>query len=265
MDNLRIILILLGVVIVALIYLWERLQSKNNLEKYRAPLSDFSEDEPGLVIRTTTRYDDDLSSELADLKNFMGEVSLSDVSEELNTNFSSELNEKSEENANIGNADNANSNSNSANLADKNNILKENNHSELTEHIVILHIVAMEQESIKGLDILMAAKKMGFEFGDMNIFHYYNGKSSTETPALFNLVNMYEPGYFVLEDMENYLTKGISVFASLVNDDKAISKFETMLDVTKKMASLLKCDLLGPDKLPITEETVTNIYLQFRQ
>jgi FtsZ-interacting cell division protein ZipA len=65
--------------------------------------------------------------------------------------------------------------------------------------------------------------------------------------------------------MEKFFTKGVSVFASLVNDDNAISIFETMLDVTKKMASLLKSELLGPDKLPITEETVTKIHLQLRQ
>ncbi|MGY8815198.1 MAG: cell division protein ZipA C-terminal FtsZ-binding domain-containing protein [Gammaproteobacteria bacterium] len=263
MDNLRLILILLGIGIVALIYIFERIQSKNNLGKNRAPLSDFAEDEPGLVIRTTTRYDDDLSTELADLKNFMDEVPQSDVSEVFNTNISSKLNEELVENANISNTENGYSNS--ANLADSNNVLKENNQIESTEHIVVLHIVAKEQEHVKGLDILIAAKKMGFVFGDMNIFHYYDGTSSSQTPALFNLVNMYEPGYFVFEDMENYFTKGISVFASLANDDKAIAKFETMLGITKKTASLLKCEMLGPDKLPITEETVRSIHNQLQQ
>jgi cell division protein ZipA len=263
MDDLRLILILFGIGFIALIYFWERIQSKNNLEKYRARSSDFAEDEPGLVIRTTTRYDDDLSSELADLKNFMGEAPETEVNEEFNAIINSEFDEELEENTILGDTDDGNSNSDG--LADSNEMIRENNHSETTEHIVILHIVAIEQESIKGLDILMAAKKMGFVFGEMNIFHYYNSKSSAEIPALFSMVNMYEPGVFVLEDMEKFFTKGVSVFASLVNDDNAISIFETMLDVTKKMASLLKSELLGPDKLPITEETVTKIHLQLRQ
>ena len=75
MDNLRIILLILGVIIVAAIYLWARSQRKNNLYDFHTIPSSEDDDETPMVITTGSKFDGDITSELANLNNIMSESS----------------------------------------------------------------------------------------------------------------------------------------------------------------------------------------------
>jgi cell division protein ZipA len=274
MDNLRIILIILGIGIIAMIYIWERIQNKNNIEQYRAPFSEYDDDEPGLVITTTTKYDDDVSAELANLKNFMGEAEQDKLDHEfdvlLRDKLSSEPEDTSDNDNNGEKNDYANNNigSDVSDIDTGSEELDGDPVSDITrtnEHLVVLYIVARDDNLILGNDLQQVANNLGFVFGAMNIYHYYDEHSSTEATSLFNLVNMFEPGYFDQENMAGFSTRGISVFANLSIDEKAISTFEAMLEIADKMATYLDCELLGSDKNPLNEETIHNIYRHLRE
>ncbi|MDX1518741.1 MAG: cell division protein ZipA C-terminal FtsZ-binding domain-containing protein, partial [Gammaproteobacteria bacterium] len=69
------------------------------------------------------------------------------------------------------------------------------------EQLLVLVIAPDAQEFFNGLDILTATKAAGMKFGNMNIFHHY-GPGDRKLPApLFSLANLYEPGEFDLKSM----------------------------------------------------------------
>jgi cell division protein ZipA len=115
---------------------------------------------------------------------------------------------------------------------------------------------------IKGEDLESVAGTHGFEFGEMDIFHYHGEDNRGKTDSLFSLVNMYEPGYFAPDAMEGFSTRGVSIFASLPVDGTGEPVFRKMLDVTARMAEEMDCVVWGPDKQPLTVDAIKNIYQQ---
>jgi FtsZ-interacting cell division protein ZipA len=263
MDNLRLILIVLGIVIVLAIYLWERYQSKHDPEKYRTSLPEFDDDSK-IIINTKTTFDDDVSSELADLKNFMRESNQIFTDDDMDAILSDKLFDKMDDEAEAGINGIDDEQTNEFDTPEHGVTVQssENDNKQQKETIVILHIVSTGNNLILGRELVAVVDQLGFTFGDMNIFHYYDKDDSTTRRSLFSLVNMYEPGYFDYKNMADFKTRGISVFASLANDRSGDNIFESMLAVTKHLAELLGCVVLGPDRSPLTEETIKQIQTQ---
>lgn len=108
--------------------------------------------------------------------------------------------------------------------------------SELPEQeVLVLNVRMDEGEGISGASLLPMLLTLGFKFGDQDIFHRHvnsNGKG----PVLFSLANMFKPGVFDIDNLENFTTQGVSLFMILPIEGDAHQVFNMMHNAARKIA-----------------------------
>ena len=103
----------------------------------------------------------------------------------------------------------------------------------------------------------------GLVHGDMNIYHYFR-KPKLEFEAnrgqrLFSVASMVEPGYFDPEDMSTYRTPGIALFLQLPGPIDGVLAFEKMHQVAVMIAKQLSGILCDDKRNKITLQTITHL------
>lgn len=120
---------------------------------------------------------------------------------------------------------------------------------DLANDIVVLTVVAQPGHEFSSYDLLHAIYAAGFEFGDMNIFHYYDNTAAGQKAALFSLASATEPGEFDLDRIGNYSCSGLTLFTVLSNVNNPRYAFDLMLRAAEQLADDLNGELrAGPRK-----------------
>ncbi|WGL17414.1 cell division protein ZipA [Microbulbifer bruguierae] len=122
------------------------------------------------------------------------------------------------------------------------------------EEVLILNIMAPENDCFEGNDLLRVLLSSGLRFGDMNIFHYHCGEAG-EGPALFSLANIVVPGTFDMSEMEDFTTPGISLFLALPAEVEALKAFDTLLHAARSIAEQLGGELKDENRSVFTAQT----------
>ena len=94
-------------------------------------------------------------------------------------------------------------------------------------------------EVFQGMDILRTLNHVGMEFGEMGIFHKTIENDNKSVETLFSAANMFEPGSFDLKKIESENCRGLVFFMELptaVDDGIAL---ETLVTTTERVAKLL--------------------------
>ena len=89
--------------------------------------------------------------------------------------------------------------------------------------------------SVQGAVLLQMMTELGCKFGDMGIFHRYE-QTSGNGPLIFSVANMFNPGTFDLDNIENFETEGVALFMTLPIDYDGQQAFNMMLNAAKKLA-----------------------------
>ncbi|WP_406663575.1 cell division protein ZipA [Gallaecimonas sp. GXIMD1310] len=132
------------------------------------------------------------------------------------------------------------------------------------EQVLVLHVVAGEQEPIDGAELLPLLLSLGLKFGDMDIFHRHL-EASGRGPVLFSLANMVNPGTFDLDNMEQFTSRGLALFMTLPNEGDAMKAFAMMLSAAQKLAEEFGCQVLDGDRNLVTQQTVQHYQGQIRE
>ncbi len=125
--------------------------------------------------------------------------------------------------------------------------------------ILQINLVA-KGDQFEGNDILRAAYDTGLEAGDMDIFHRYPpGKQAGEAPVVFSMASMVEPGIFPLEDMGEFSTPGLTLFARLPGPMDGLAVFADILFTAERLASILGGELQDETHSHLTKQTVEHL------
>jgi cell division protein ZipA len=89
--------------------------------------------------------------------------------------------------------------------------------------------------SVQGAVLLQMMTELGCKFGEMGIFHRYE-QTSGNGPLIFSVANMFNPGTFDLDNIENFETEGVAMFMTLPLDYDGQQAFNMMLNAAKKLA-----------------------------
>lgn len=125
-----------------------------------------------------------------------------------------------------------------------------------SENILVIYITADLPASFKGPEILKAVASADMEYGDMRIFHYFGPDRKHARQPLFSLANITEPGYFVLEDMPTFTTRGLALFLRLPAEMGGDLAFEFMLECAQNLAQSLGGSLRGADRTILDEAAI---------
>lgn len=253
MNDLRLILLVIGLVLIAIIYLWE-ITKQRRLQR-RQTISQSAPDEHFADIRITPEpdADSDVSGTLAGLNEVLADSRTRDDTISDESIFQAdEVSEEQEEPAfrtdtqDMFTTTGIDEEALSRTLADT-SFGQESPAAVTEDNLITLHITALPIRPFSGNDILDAVNHVGLEYGDMNIFHHYGIGDMQIGRPLFSLSDMFEPGDFDLEHIDAHSTRGLSMFFCLPVPVDGLLVFELMLNTAQRISDLLGGEIRGPD------------------
>lgn len=111
------------------------------------------------------------------------------------------------------------------------------------EKIIVIYIVAGAASALDGNALQTALEDAGLEYGDMKIFHYRGEGDEFKQRTLFSVANIHEPGTFDIDNMATMNTDGLAMFMCLPAPVGGDIAFEIMLDCARRLADQLGAEL----------------------
>lgn len=112
-------------------------------------------------------------------------------------------------------------------------------YDEIERKIVVLHVVTAGAH-FPGAAIEKAAKSVELRHGEMGIYHHHEKRSGK---VLFSMASMIEPGSFPADDMAHFSTPGLTLFTQLPGAADGRDIFNAMIAAGRQLAELLRGEL----------------------
>lgn len=129
------------------------------------------------------------------------------------------------------------------------------------DKIVYLYISRREERRINGSDLLDAAIKAGLNFGEMNIFH--RRQEGVKQPV-FSMANLTKPGYFDPGSWNVFDTPGVTLFLTLPAPVSALDAWDAMHATAQRLGELLEADVLDDSQCLLTRQRIAQIREEMR-
>jgi len=123
------------------------------------------------------------------------------------------------------------------------------------ERIVTLYVVAQDGYVLQGPELLVAGEKAGLVHGDLGIFHRLVD-SKSELGPVFSMANMVRPGVFDLARMDQFSTPGVVLFMTLPGPLSALDAWDMMLPAATRFSELLGAQLLDDQRSPLGRQRI---------
>jgi cell division protein ZipA len=129
------------------------------------------------------------------------------------------------------------------------------------DKIITLFLLASDNHVITGAELLQATVNTGMEYGDMNIFHRV--PEGAEKP-IFSMANAAKPGYFERDEWNTFETSGVVLFLTLPAPVNALDAWDSMLATGRRMAEILNTELLDEERNPFTRRREAQLREEMR-
>ena len=136
--------------------------------------------------------------------------------------------------------------------------------SEQPQVVLVLNVKSADDNPILGSALLPMLLTLGFKFGDQDIFHRHvnsNGKG----PVLFSLANMFKPGNFDIDNLENFTTHGISLFMILPTEGEPHQIFNMMHNAARKIAEEFSTQIYDGKRTLLTNQSLQQYVEKIRE
>ncbi|MFT4655062.1 MAG: cell division protein ZipA [Patiriisocius sp.] len=130
--------------------------------------------------------------------------------------------------------------------------------------VLVLNVRSSDENPISGASLLPMLLTLGFKFGEHDIFHRHvntNGKG----PILFSLTNMFKPGVFDIDNIENFSTYGLSLFMMLPIEGDPQQVFNMMHNAARKLSDEFGCRILDGNKVGLSKQSLQQYVERIRE
>ncbi len=124
------------------------------------------------------------------------------------------------------------------------------------ESVIVLTVMAREGQRFSGPLLLKVLQEVGLTHGELGIFHYHFPGNKG---ALFSVANILEPGRFVLSEIATLETPGLAVFMQLPAVVPGELALKTLLQKSRQIAAQLSGSLCDEERLPLSEEKLARL------
>lgn len=131
------------------------------------------------------------------------------------------------------------------------------------ERIVTLFVAMRPGDTLAGSDVVVAAEKAGLEFGDMGIFHRLASGKAGEGPV-FSMANMVKPGSFDMSKLDGLRTPGVTLFMTLPGPLPALDAWEMLLPTAQRLAELLDARVLDEERNTLGRQRIAHLRDELR-
>jgi len=235
MNELRLILLIFGLLLIVFIYLWESAKRKKKLRSRvdNYPTGEQLGEKPALNPKK--EFNIDVSDALRQFSHYLRQTRQSS-----NEDLKKDISEVESD-------------------TDTNKEQEPGNEIE-RQSIITLYVISRDPEGISGDKLMDVMDTTGFSFGDMDIFHYPIPSGDREE-NLFSLANIHEPGVFDISRMSTFSTRGVVIFLCLPASVEGERAFNLMLEKATEIAEMIDGQICDRNKLTLTEKDIN----RFRQ
>lgn len=131
--------------------------------------------------------------------------------------------------------------------------------SEKSGQAIILYVIAPLGRDFTGSAIRNAAEDLGMRFGEMKVFHYHGVGRLASTTGLYCLVNMLEPGSFDLNTLASARTEGLVLIMRLPPPVEGRLAFELLLHGACRLAEALGGEVRDAERRPLTPHELARL------
>lgn len=124
--------------------------------------------------------------------------------------------------------------------------------AEQAADVIPLYLIARNPSGFAGSELLPLFARLGFVFGEMEVYHYVNARGQT----LFSLMNGVAPGTFDLGALAQQTTPALALFLRLPIERQPGLALEQFLDLAYRMADELDATLLDDRREALSTESV---------
>jgi len=127
-----------------------------------------------------------------------------------------------------------------------------------TDRIFTLFVMAPKGVPFRGPMLLGAFEDAQLDYGDMQIFHRSEAVDGREQ-HLFSAANIKEPGFFDLSAMEHFTTEGIVLFLQVMSGVDAVRAFDAMVESARILAEELGGTVCDATRSVLTKQTISHM------
>jgi len=120
--------------------------------------------------------------------------------------------------------------------------------------LIVLNIMSPQGHFFTGEGIHAVMTSAGLTHGEHKIYHYMQDKT-----AIFSIANAIEPGFFDLENFQSISTPGLAVFMELPGPLECRKAFETLLEISQRLATALSGELCDENRSVLTQQTISHL------
>jgi cell division protein ZipA len=137
----------------------------------------------------------------------------------------------------------------------KNAVLSASQEKSMTfpPNLLVLSVMAERDTRFESYDLFQAIAAAGLQYGEMNIFHYYQ-PTAVGKIALFSLASANKPGDFDLNNIAEFSCSGLMLFMDIGQAPDPQSAFKLMLDTAERLAEDLDAVLCSDPLTPWNEK-----------
>jgi len=132
------------------------------------------------------------------------------------------------------------------------------------DKILSLHVVARSGKQFTGRELWNLLHEAGLQHDQMKIFSKTQD-SRPDSPVIFRVANLVNPGTFDADAIDAFTTPGVSLFLLLPTPIDNLLAFEQMLALAKRFVATFEGDLLGADRQELTEQAIDDARRQIRE
>lgn len=129
-------------------------------------------------------------------------------------------------------------------------------HSQQRNDTILILSVASNKKYFSGDAIMSAMRSLNLVPGPMDVFYRYDEHQEN---ILFTVASMVEPGTFPIQDMSRFTTSGLTLFGRLPSVRTGSEILEDMYETAQQLAAQLDGKLLDSQHQPLSEEIFTDM------
>ncbi len=245
-DQLRLILLLAGMVLVVVIYLWDRYKRSRSQLK-------------GLSLRQARRVQRELAADAANAEEDVPSFSAVEVENDISAGDRDALPlqtaEPEEAEPEIQpRAEVARQEAGFSANAEDDYLHADPAEREKLPQMVVQIALVKKQGDFQGADIRAAMEAANLQPGAMNIYHRHD--SHYPDRVLFSVANMVNPGHFPLQEMDGFTTPGLLLFTQLPGVRDGMEIYADMLYAANHLAGILGGVLQDETHSALSKQTI---------
>lgn len=125
--------------------------------------------------------------------------------------------------------------------------------------LIALTVMAPAKASFTGASINGLMEELGCTFGEMGIFHKLPETETVNPTPIYSVANALKPGTFDLGTLEEFSTPGIALFTQVTGHSGGVQAFDSMVEDGKTMAERLGGELRDETRSTLTFQAINHL------